>query len=151
MRGFPLIILFPLISLFGGSFAQSYAPPTLSPLFNITVTIGKTPPPAPISTGGEQLIEPLSAGSISGPALNGNIAPGLAYPSVDAKQTVQFPQLVLYGTTKDNSSISWLADVSGVGPPNAQWARIADRKTGVVTVPAWCVGCSEEAIGKMKQ
>ena len=56
---------------------------------------------------------------------------GLAYPTILNNNTRQDPFIIIYGTTADNSS--FLAQISGVGLPDTQLARVQVELGGVGT------------------
>lgn len=61
-------------------------------------------------------------GSISGPALNGNITGGVAFPSTFNKGTLQSALITTYGISVDGES--FLVQVNGIGTPSDQFASI---------------------------
>ncbi|KAK4939349.1 hypothetical protein LTR10_020336 [Elasticomyces elasticus] len=89
-------------------------------LFTATLEIGKPSNPIQIA-GGTLLNEPVVAGTITGPAVNGTIQGGFAHPSV-YNTTMQVPGIDLYGVTNDNSS--FYIHEAGVGLTYEQVTRI---------------------------
>ncbi|KAL8829802.1 MAG: hypothetical protein Q9191_001805 [Dirinaria sp. TL-2023a] len=71
--------------------------------------------------GGSRNIEPIIGGTLSG-VINATIEGGVAYPQVFENGTVSVPQIILYGTTSDNSS--FLVQEAGVGSLAHQNTRI---------------------------
>ena len=67
-------------------------------------------------------VEPLLSGTITGPAVNGTITGGLAYPPVLYNQTLQVPNINIYGTTSDG--YPFFATELGVGTPSEQITRL---------------------------
>ncbi|MCJ1234210.1 hypothetical protein MMC14_002169 [Varicellaria rhodocarpa] len=114
--------------------APTPSPPALTYLFSVTLNIGNATKPIPIPGGvriGEHPltlflffypVEPLLSGTITGPAVNGTIEGGLAYPPVLYNQTLQVPQINIYGTTSDG--YPFFASEMGVGSPSDQITRL---------------------------
>ena len=66
-------------------------------------------------------VEPIIGGDLSG-AINATIKGGLAYPEILVNGTVDIPQIIIYGTTEDNSS--FLIQEDGIGKLPHQNTRI---------------------------
>ncbi|CAF9931420.1 MAG: hypothetical protein HETSPECPRED_007864 [Heterodermia speciosa] len=85
-----------------------------------TIRLGK--PLQPIAVpGGVRTVTPIIGGTLTG-VINATIEGGVAYPQVVGNGTVSVPQIILYGTTADNSS--FLIQEAGVGGVAHQNTRI---------------------------
>ncbi|KAI9736627.1 MAG: hypothetical protein M1834_000831 [Cirrosporium novae-zelandiae] len=159
-----LAFVLPLLSLATPTSSSEAAPSTLPPLeylFRVSLNVDKPLNPIPIP-GGEQLIEPIINGTITGPSLNGTIYHSIAYPTAYkiGNETVQYPEILVYGQSNDGES--FLVQEVGVGAGSEQWSRIrltvggkyeylsrayilahiqVARSAAVVQVDCWCVGC----------
>lgn len=67
------------------------------------------------------IVTPIIGGTLTG-VINATIEGGVAYPQVVGNGTVSVPQIILYGTTADNSS--FLIQEAGVGGVAHQNTRI---------------------------
>lgn len=68
------------------------------------------------------LVEPITSGTLTGPAINATIFGGTAYPTFYNNQTVEVPTLFIYGNTTDG--YPFLAKGEGVGVATGQIVRI---------------------------
>lgn len=97
----------------------------LSYLF--TAHLGLGAPSKPISiTGGVLVDEPITNGTISGPAINATIKAGIAYPQVVQNGSVQIAQIVAYGTADDG--VPFTITETGIGNQQAQVTRIVSQQ-----------------------
>jgi hypothetical protein len=85
----------------------------------ITISPGLTPINIP---GGVTIIEPITAGTLTGSALNGTVLGGFAYPSIYYNQTLDIPSIALYGRTSDNQT--FYVSEMGTGTVGSQVTRI---------------------------
>lgn len=93
----------------------------LSYLF--TAHLGLGAPSKPISIPGGVLVdEPITNGTISGPAINATIKAGIAYPQIVQNGSVQVAQIVAYGTADDG--VPFTITETGIGNQQAQVTRI---------------------------
>lgn len=90
-------------------------------LFTTHLNVGSPSQPINI-TGGVLIDEPTPNGTASGPAINGMIKDGLAYPQILENGTLQVPSIVLYGNADDETPFS-ISEL-GIGNPSAQVTRI---------------------------
>ncbi|KAK8206548.1 hypothetical protein M8818_004381 [Zalaria obscura] len=162
-----------LLTLLLCPFVHASSAPGLTFLFNVSISLAKplSSPTLVLPLGGIQLIEPLAKGTIVGPALNATISGGLAYPTATSNQSLQFPNVVIYGTANDNTT-NFLVQETGVGTGNNQFTRlsltiggpyaylqdefvlgqiVANRVTETVEVTCWCVGCSVKDIATISK
>ncbi|KAI9154712.1 hypothetical protein HJFPF1_07269 [Paramyrothecium foliicola] len=95
-------------------------------LFSATVKLGKFLGPIPLLEGGNRLVEPITGGSISGPAFNATIEGGLAAPILVDDQSNGSKALLAYiwayGTASDGSP--FFIEESGLGTPAVQNTRL---------------------------
>ena len=92
-------------------------PFTFTYVFTAHINLLSPQPPIPIP-GGVRVIEAIANGTVSGPAVNGTIFPGLALPTVTNNGTVQHPLIELYGVTDDGAG--FYISERGVGKPQGQ-------------------------------
>ncbi len=96
-------------------------------LFSATVNLGKFLGPIPLLEGGQRLVEPITGGTIAGPAFNATIEGGLAAPILVDDITGSGKKALLayiwaYGTASDGSP--FFIEESGVGTPGIQNTRL---------------------------
>ncbi|MCJ1380432.1 hypothetical protein MMC17_003535 [Xylographa soralifera] len=103
------------------SSCQPTGPPTLTKIFTAYIKLGSPSEPIPVP-GGVRLIEPISGGNITGPAINGTITSGLAYPPVYNNGTLQVAEILVYGTTTDG--YPFFVQEAGIGSNAQQITRI---------------------------
>ncbi|KAI9814192.1 MAG: hypothetical protein M1827_003358 [Pycnora praestabilis] len=103
------------------SVTSAASPPVLTSIFTATILLGAPLGPIPIP-GGILIIEPILGGSITGPVINGTILGGLAYPPVYNNDTLQVPQITVYGKTNDG--FAFLVEESGIGTNSQQVTRL---------------------------
>lgn len=82
------------------------------------------------------IVEPLAKGTIVGPALNATISGGLAYPTATSNQSLQFPNVVIYGTANDNTT-NFLVQETGVGTGNNQFTRLVSSLYRLATLSSF--------------
>ncbi|RDW63794.1 hypothetical protein BP6252_11339 [Coleophoma cylindrospora] len=107
--------------------AATVAVPTPSYLFSATVNLGKNLDPIPLLEGGTRIVEPITGGTISGPAFNATIEGGLAAPIIIRDDTgngtkAQMAFIYAYGHASDGSP--FYIDESGVGTGSSQTTRL---------------------------
>ena len=114
----------------------------LSYLF--TAHLGLGAPSKPITiTGGVLIDEPITNGTISGPAINATIKAGIAYPQVLQNGTVQIAQIVAFGTADDG--VPFTITETGIGNQQAQVTRIVSQPQ---VVPG-TLSCTDERLMNM--
>ncbi|KAK3299637.1 uncharacterized protein B0H64DRAFT_455737 [Chaetomium fimeti] len=96
-------------------------------LFSATVHLGKFLGPIPLLGGGQRLVEPITGGTIAGPAFNATIEGGLAAPILVDDLAGNGTKALLayiwaYGTASDGSA--FFIEESGVGTPGIQNTRL---------------------------
>ena len=79
------------------------------------------------------IVEPIIGGTLFG-VINATIEGGVAYPQDFDNGTVSVPQIILYGTTSDNSS--FLIQEAGVGSLAHQNTRIVSSYSRRIGKPA---------------
>ncbi|KAF2717768.1 hypothetical protein K431DRAFT_315520 [Polychaeton citri CBS 116435] len=100
---------------------QDPLPFNVTYLFTARLALGAPAKPIPVP-GGVRVAEPILNGTVSGPAINATIYPGLALPTIINNQTLQLPVIELYGVTDDG--VSFHLHETGVGSPSEQMTRI---------------------------
>lgn len=79
------------------------------------------------------IVTPIIGGILTG-VINATIEGGVAYPQVFGNGTVSAPQILLYGTTADNSS--FLIQEAGVGSLAHQNTRIVSLSSRLAGIKA---------------
>ena len=111
-------------------------PFTLTYAFTAHINLLSPQPPIPIP-GGVRVIEAIANDTVSGPAVNGTIFPGLALPTVTNNGTVQHPLIELCEVTDDGAG--FYISERGVGRPEGQVTWIVSL--GVLLVEWWADLC----------
>lgn len=94
-------------------------------LFKVQLSVGKILRPLDIP-GGTLVNEPITGGTVSGPALNGTIISGFAHPSFYGNGTLQVNIIDVYGVTDDGKS--FYINQQGIGFGTKQITRIVRGK-----------------------
>ncbi|KAF3484363.1 uncharacterized protein GIQ15_03687 [Arthroderma uncinatum] len=99
--------------------------PTPTYLFSATVTLAKPLNPIPLLEGGIRIVEPITGGSIQGPAFNATIEGGVASPIIvksDDGTKAQMAYIYAYGHASDGSP--FYIEESGIGSGATQNTRL---------------------------
>jgi hypothetical protein len=96
-------------------------PLSFTPVFHANLTLGKSSKPIPVP-GGILINEPITGGTVSGPAINGTIKSGFAHPPIYENGTLQVAIIDVYGTTDDGQAFH--IHEEGVGTNPEQVTRI---------------------------
>ncbi|RMZ78738.1 hypothetical protein DV737_g3764, partial [Chaetothyriales sp. CBS 132003] len=96
-------------------------------LFSAKVYLGKPLNPIPLLDGGVRIVEPITGGTISGPAFEATIDGGLAAPVITTPSssdntTAQMAYIYAYGHASDGSP--FYIEESGIGSGAAQTTRL---------------------------
>ena len=105
--------------------APAVASPIPNYLFSATVNLGKNLDPIPLLEGGIRIVEPITGGTIYGPAFNATIEGGLAAPIIvkDENGTkAQMAFIYAYGHASDGSP--FYIEETGVGSGATQNTRL---------------------------
>jgi hypothetical protein len=105
--------------------ASAVAIPTPSYLFSASVNLGKNLEPIPLLEGGIRIVEPITGGTIYGPAFNATIEGGLAAPIVvntGNGTKAQMAFIYAYGHASDGSP--FYIEETGVGTGSTQNTRL---------------------------
>ncbi|KAJ9607397.1 hypothetical protein H2200_008470 [Cladophialophora chaetospira] len=91
-------------------------------LFTVQLSVGKILRPLDVP-GGTLVNEPITGGTVNGPALNGTIISGFAHPSFYGNGTLQVNVIDVYGLTDDGKT--FYINQQGIGFGTKQVSRIA--------------------------
>ncbi|EFE40998.1 hypothetical protein TRV_04290 [Trichophyton verrucosum HKI 0517] len=94
-------------------------------LFSATVTLAKPLDPIPLLEGGVRIVEPITGGTIEGPAFNATIEGGVASPIIvkgDGGAKAQMAYIYAYGHASDGSP--FYIEESGIGSGATQNTRL---------------------------
>jgi hypothetical protein len=100
------------------------ATPTPSYLFSATVNLGQPLDPIPLLEGGIRIVEPITGGTINGPAFNATIEGGLAAPIIvnNNGTKAQMAFIYAYGHASDGSP--FYIEETGIGSGATQNTRL---------------------------
>ncbi|KAK8127321.1 hypothetical protein PG984_008429 [Apiospora sp. TS-2023a] len=99
--------------------------PTPNHIFSASVNLGTPLGPIPLLEGGQRVVEPITGGTITGPAFQATIEGGLAAPIIVSNQDGTKTQLAFiyaYGHAEDGSP--FYLEESGIGAGPTQTTRI---------------------------
>ncbi len=103
--------------------ANAMLPFNITYLFTATLNLGPANKPVSINSNTGVIVpEQILNGTVTGPAINGTITAGLAFPSVYKNGTIQAPLIEVYGVTDDG--VALYIKETGVGSPTGQMTRI---------------------------
>ncbi|KIM84042.1 hypothetical protein PILCRDRAFT_6883 [Piloderma croceum F 1598] len=109
----------PLFPRVVAAFNTTASPPIFDHLFTAQLTLGKglnvTIP------SGFRAVEPIENGTIIGPGLNATITGGSAHNIVIYDETVEIPEINVFGTTDDGEP--FFVTQTGIGHPGHQISR----------------------------
>lgn len=94
-------------------------------LFSATVNLGASLDPIPLLEGGQRIVEPITGGTIQGPAFNATIEGGLAAPiivSTGNGTRAQMAFIWAYGHASDG--LPFFIEESGIGTGPTQTTRL---------------------------
>ena len=109
------------------STSAAVATPTPSYLFSATVNLGKHLDRIPLLEGGTRIVEPITGGTIAGPAFNATIEGGVAAPILISNDAgngtkAQMAFIYAYGHASDGSP--FYLEESGIGSGSTQNTRL---------------------------
>ena len=110
-----------LLSVAAAASLPATLPFNVTYLFTAHLNLGAPADPIPIP-GSVRVLEPITNGTVTGPAINATLFPGLALPAITNNQTLQVPIIELYGVTDDGVPLRLHEE--GVGSPSGQMTRI---------------------------
>jgi hypothetical protein len=98
-----------------------FLPLSFTPVFTANLALGKSSNPIPVPWG-ILINEPITGGTVSGPAINRTIESGFAHPPIYENGTLQVAIIDAYGTT-DDGQVFYIHE-EGVGTNPEQVTRI---------------------------